>query len=46
MLCITIRGTIMGGCFNLWEFYVLDVGDLSIENGNTAVVGTNLSPVY
>ena len=28
---------------NLWEFYVLDVGGLSVENCNTAVAGTNES---
>ena len=41
VLYITIHGTIMGECVNLWEFYVLDVGDLSIENSNTDVAGTN-----
>ena len=36
----------MGEYINLWEFYLLDVGDLSIENGNTAVAGTNESRAY
>ena len=28
-------------CFHLWEFYAFDMGDLSIENVNTAFAGTN-----
>ena len=29
-------------CFNLWEFYPLCGGDISIETVNTAVEGTKM----
>ena len=44
LLHSTVHGTsYYDDCVNLWEFYALDVGDLSIENFNTAVADSNES---